>query len=196
MQENRHLFPSKGPHKLGPRLLMVLVIVLVLCAAGSTVAWLTVKDDTENTFSVGTASVQVQETFPEPYTEKKDVSIKNTGDVPVYIRAAVSIYWKAEDGSVVAQAPVEDRDYTIAWGSSPNWVQHGDLYYYLLPVDAEASTDPLIDRCTQLDVTADGKALVVDVLAQAIQAVPADAVQEAWGVTVGEQGQLNLDAAP
>ena len=49
---------------------------------------------------------------------------------------------------------------------------------------------------TQVDVTADGKALVVDVLAQAIQAVPADAVQEAWGVTVGEQGQLNLDAAP
>ena len=119
MQENRHLFPSKGPHKLGPRLLMVLVIVLVLCAAGSTVAWLTVKDDTENTFSVGTASVQVQETFPEPYTEKRDVSIKNTGDVPVYIRAAVSIYWKAEDGSVVAQAPVENRDYTIAWEAPP-----------------------------------------------------------------------------
>lgn len=196
MQENIHFSPSDRPHKLGPRLLTVLVIGLVLCAAASTVAWLTVKDNTENNFSVGTASVQVQETFPEPYTEKRDVSIKNTGDVPVYIRAAVSIYWNAEDGSVVAQAPVENTDYTIAWGSSSNWVKYGDLYYYLLPVDPGASTDLLIDRCTQLDITADGKSLVVDVLAQAIQAVPADAVQDAWGITVGEQGKLNLDAAP
>lgn len=190
MQDNRH--PLR-PQKRKLFLLTGLVLSLLVCAAVSTVAWLTVRDQTANPFTVGAVQAEIQESFPEPYTVKSDVSVKNTGDVPVYIRATVSIYWQNEDGSVSAQLPKEDADYDIQWGSSSNWVKQGDVYYYTLPVKRNQSTDILIDHCKQLQPSADGKTLVVDVLAQVIQSTPTDAVQNAWGATVDSNGQLSFD---
>lgn len=187
MQDNTHPLRPRNRKLL---LLVGLVLSLLVCTAVSSVAWLTVHDQTENPFTVGAARAEIQESFPDPYAVKSDVSVKNTGDIPVYIRATVSIYWQLSDGSVSAQVPVENQDYTLEWGSSPNWTKRGDLYYYTLPVKVNQSTDILIEQCTPLSTSEDGKTLVVDVLAQVIQASPADAVQDAWGATVDPNGQL------
>lgn len=195
MQHGKHC-SSKQKRRWKPVLLTAGILLLVLCAVVSTVAWITVRDRAENRFTVGTAAAQVQETFPEPYTKKSDVKIKNTGDIPAYVRVAVSIYWQTQDGMILPDAPTEGEDYTIVWGSSSNWAQQDGLYYYLLPLEPGAVSDSLIDSCEQIGTVEDGKHLAVDISVQVIQAEPADAVQEAWGVQTAADGTLVPGTTP
>lgn len=46
----------------------------------------------------------------------------------------------------------------------------------------------LVDKCEQLIREPNDYHLVVEILADAIQSTPATAVQDAWGVTVGDNG--------
>lgn len=177
-------------------LLTVLVLLLTVCAAVSTIAWLTARDQTNNQFTVGQAGAEVREDFPDPYAAKSNVRVGNTGNIPVYVRAAVTFRWQTADGKTLAQAPEEGSDYEITWGSSSSWFRQGDIFCYALPLQPETETDVLIESCKQSAGTGDGWKLVVDVSVQTIQAEPADAVQQAWGVTVGQDGTLQAGGTP
>ena len=73
------------------------------------------------------------------------------------------------------------------------WQSADDGYYYWVsPVPAGGKTGFLIDKCEVIaDAPADGYTLHVEIVAQAIQATPIDAVQDSWGVTVDDNGRIS-----
>lgn len=175
-------------------LLASLVLLLTMAIVG-TVAFL--SDDTTpvvNTFEPVDVTSQVVETVSG--NTKSDVTIKNTGDVDAYLRAAVVINWLDRDGNVCATAP-EGGSYTITGlptitGSDKDdtWFKGSDgYYYYTSPVAAGAMTKNLIGTCTATTVPT-GYQLSVDILCGAVQAdgVASDGttkpVVDAWGVTM------------
>lgn len=163
--------------------LVVSLLALLLVVAGGTLAWLTAQDSVSNTFTPAHVTCDVEETFNG--TAKSNVSIKNTSDIPVYIRASIIVTWKDFSGNVYGQLPVADTDYTISYGT--DWTQQGDYWYCNSEVAVGANTPELISRCTVKDGATppgDDYRLSVEIIAEAIQSQPARAVQQAWGVTI------------
>ena len=159
----------------------VALLLLLCCTVAGTLAYLvTSTDPVTNTFTPAHVSTAVDETFENGV--KSDVKIKNTGDIPAYIRAAVIINWADGDGNVSA-TPVKTTDYTIKW-TKEGWVEHGGYYYYTAPVAVGALTGQLFTGCELAKgvTPPEGYSLQVTILADGIQSEPADAVIQAWGV--------------
>lgn len=177
------------------RIVALLVGVLLLAGVVGTFAWLSVTGVLVNEFGFGSVAPSVDETLKD--NVKRDVSVKNTGSAPAYLRVAVDIYWQDKDGARLWDEPVAGTDYVIDWGSvskasasntASSWVVASDGYYYWTsPVAPMGKTDVLIKSVTERK--ADGKNLVVDISTQAIQSTPDDAVVEAWSCAV-EDGVL------
>lgn len=191
MQQNRLLSLWQHVHYKKQWTLAALAVLLACCAIVSTVAWLTKSDETANGFTVGEVSAQVEETFELPYSTKSDVKVTNTGTVPVYVRACVSIYLQKTDKTILAEEPQSGTDYTIEWGDLENWKEVDGIYYYKSKLPAGESTSALIKRVTQRNNTG-GVQLVVDVATQVIQADPAEAVEQAWRLTPNKDGTLPI----
>ena len=69
-------------------LVLAMVVVMLACTVGGTVAYLTTKTaDVVNTFTPAKVTCAVDETFSG--TTKTDVKIKNTGNTDAWIRATV-----------------------------------------------------------------------------------------------------------
>ena len=177
---------SRGRRHLFYALALCLLLVLLPATIHGTLAYMQVDSKVENTFTIAKMSVEVKETFEN--NQKTDVTVKNTGDLPAYLRAALVFYWKDKDGNILTDTPAADTDYTLAMGS--DWIKGADGFWYCAqPVAAGKESPVLIDRCTAINSTA-GKYLCVDILTQAVQASPSTAVQELWGATVTEDGSL------
>ena len=161
---------------------LVALLVLLCCTVAGTVAYLvTSTDPVTNTFTPAHVSTEVNESFTGGV--KSNVTIKNTGDIPAYIRAAVIINWADKDGNVSA-TPVEDGDYEIKYDSSNTWKKIGDYWYYTNPVAADSLTEKaLIESCAPVAGKApEGYNLQVTILADGIQSEPLTAIKEAWHV--------------
>ncbi len=175
-----------------PVVLAISVLVLILGIVGTTLGFLTDQTDSiTNTFNPAKAEISVEETLTNGV--KNDVKIKNESDTfPVFIRARVIVTWKDEAGNVAATAPVEGTDYTITWNLYPQendskWIDYLDGRYYIYtdPVAAGDSTGVLFTNCQPVTGKApEGYHLSVEIVADCIQAYPASAIQEAWGITV------------
>lgn len=179
MKNGKHAAPRGMKRSL---VLVVSLLALLLVVAGGTLAWLTAQDSVSNTFTPAHVTCDVEEDFNG--TTKEKVSIKNTSDIPVYIRASIVVTWKDSFGNVYGQKPVADTDYTISYGT--DWTQQGDYWYCTSPVAVGDTTGTLISKCV-VSATAkkpNGYDLSVEIIAEAIQSQPARAVQQAWGVTI------------
>ena len=171
---------------------LVAILVLLCCAVAGTVAYLvTSTGPVTNTFTPASVTTEVVEEFNG--TTKSNVRIKNTGNIDAYIRVAVVANWIDKDGNVYGGAtPVAGKDYTLTPKTNSGWFQGSDgYYYYTNPVAPEAVTTAMFEPITQQQDCADTNyKLQVTILADGIQSVPADAVRQAWGVTVDSSGQL------
>lgn len=178
-----------------PTLLLLALVLILGAMVGTTLAYLfTNTDGLVNTFTPANVTVDIDEPgWDEDKTVKNDVTVKNTGDVEAYIRAAVVVTWQNDKGEVYPTAPVEGTDYTVSLTMS-RWVKYGDFYYYTSPVAPSKSTGVLLTDCKVKDgaTPPDGYHLSVEILASAIQSQPATAVREAWGVTVDSNGNLSV----
>lgn len=174
--------------------LLVSLLVLVGAAVGGTLAWMTAQTDpVVNKFEPANVSTEVKENFDG--TTKSNVYIENTGNVDAYIRAAVVITWQYGQGNVYGQVPVEGTDYNITCPSNTDWIKGNDgFYYYKSPVKAGESTGVLIKECKMAENAnaPDGYTLHVEILGSGIQSLPTDAVEDAWGVNVNDDGTLNV----
>ena len=181
MKNGKHAAPRGMKRSL---VLVVSLLALLLVVAGGTLAWLTAQDSVSNTFTPAHVTCAVDETFDG--TTKSNVSIKNTSDIPVYIRASIIVTWKDSSGNVYGQLPVAGTDYTMTMANDSKWVPIGGYYYYPSPVAVGDTTGTLINKCV-VSATAkkpNGYDLSVEIIAEAIQSQPDRAVQQAWGVTI------------
>lgn len=175
--------------------LLLSLLLLFTVGAGTALAFLIDGPKSIiNTFTPSEVTCKVDETFKN--NVKSDVKIKNTGDTEAYIRAAVIVTWQDSNGNVSAIAPVKDMDYEITYQlSDTGWIKQGDFYYYKNPVPPVSTTGEtetgktgvLISSCRPLKAGPDGYTLHVEIIAEAIQAVPKTAVTEAWGKTIADQ---------
>ena len=172
---------------------IVLVCFLTVCLMFSVVGTIGTSEaflaaltgKTVNTFRYGEVSCEIHEKFNGQM--KSNVQVKNTGNIPAYIRAAVIITWQDEYGNVYWKKPAAGSDYVLAIGS--DWTKSGDYYYWPSPVTPDAYTGVLITSCTKGSAP-EGYHLVVDIAAEAIQSQPTSAAQEAWGITFAEGGGI------
>ena len=120
---------------------------------------------------------------------KSDITAKNTGNTTVFLRLRLSACWVDAEGKTTGTPSVPLPKITLR----QNWLDGGDgLYYYALPVKPGESTAVLCEPMRmETSVSPTGAAVYqqITVLAEAVQALPGKAAQEAWDVTV-ENGRI------
>lgn len=168
--------------KLNKYFLVTLSLVLLLgVAGGATLAYIIDQGGTvTNSFTPGEVLCSVGD----------DNKISNDGNVDAYIRAAVVINWENSQGDINGIAPKETTNYTLTLGEG--WKKVGDYYYYnaVVPFENEDKTTPVV-TVEQVGDAPDGFTLVVEILAEAIQAegMGADSAEAAW--TAAQTIQVN-----
>ena len=161
------------------------VLLLLAPAAGGTVAWLSARTDAvTNTFLPSKVSCKVTEIFNEDTGVKSAVNVVNTGDTDAYIRVRLVSYRTNEKGQHIGGVAALPE---FALGE--NWVLLDGFYYYTLPVAPGAM--PAANLTDRIELTgeykdADGGRQAIDVMAEAIQSVPPEAMGQAWGVSITE----------
>ncbi len=188
------------PGRAKALLLIASLAVLLTATVGSTAAWLVSKPAAvENDFVPGKVACQVLEDFGKgsgTYV-KSNVRVKNTGNTDAYIRVLLVFTWKDEAGNIFSNKPQEGKDYQIVMDDLTDWIMQksdaGVYFYYKKRVAPEEETRNLIESLYQI-ATVTGPEngtykLSVDILADAVQANPPEAVAESWGVAV-ENGEI------
>lgn len=181
MYKGEHIRFRKKTHRKESFALLVSAIILTLGIAGGTIAYLVDHDEPViNSFQPEKVSCEVTEQFED--NVKTDVAIKNTGTTDAFIRAKVVATWQDQDGNISAQ-PVKETDYIIEYNNN-GWFQKDGYWYCKTKIAFDTPTPILIEKCTVDSTKApDSCHLVVEILADAIQANPDKAVNKAWGVT-------------
>jgi len=188
MYKGKHMTPKAKTRK--PVVLILSLMLLIAVAVGGTVAYLQATSNrVTNTFTPPKVEIKpTEETTP---TTKSDIQFQNTGNVPVYIRATLVIYWTDTiNGSVQTVAPPAGSSVSV--GSVLNgWFSKGDIYYYTQPVDPGSGTTVMLDTITVTVPDGSTAQCHIDVRAEGIQARPISAVERAWaGVNVDQNGNL------
>ncbi|MDY2930270.1 MAG: hypothetical protein SOT89_08360 [Clostridiaceae bacterium] len=177
-------YSGKHTRASAPRRGLVLAAALALTlifSAGGTLAWLAAStEETVNTFSPAQMEIEVKEKFDGEI--KQNVRVENKSETAVYIRVALVPTWVNAEGEPMAQSASLD-DLTFTNLPANGWVKHGNYYYYTQSVSAGAITPELFtSAAVKAGAAPAGCTMDLQVLAQAIQAAPRDAVIAAWGL--------------
>ena len=174
MKQGKHIAQTQAYRapKRKSTLLIALLLIAVFAVSG-TLAYLVANTEAvENKFTLGSIIPEIEENVGGGY--KKDVTIKNSGNSPAYIRVAV-VANKIDEDNVTGPADVS------SYLGGENWHFKDGYWYYTKVVDAGDSTTDLVEK----DILLEG--IQVTILAEAIQAegtnaegVPA--VVDAWGI--------------
>ena len=173
--------PRRGTKRLSTLLLSVILVVTI--AVGGTVAYLVTQDEPiTNTFTPSHVNCEVTENFNG--TVKSNVNVTNIGDTEAYIRVKLVTYRVNKNGQHIGGTATLPS-FTLG----TNWMKFGDYYYYTLPV--KSGEKPATNLADSITLTgsyndADGGKQAIDVMAEAIQSAPAEAIGKSWGVTISE----------
>lgn len=162
--------PSRESKK---SLTALIALILIIClAVGGTVAFIVTQTQAvKNTFTPADVKVDIQEDFDGSI--KKNVNVKNTGDTDAYIRVKLVTYMAdSEDNPIAKNASIPP----FVPGSDWFYCESDDTYYYGKPVAPGDKTSDLIGSDGIMLINGQ----VVEVLAEGIQSVPVNAVEEAW----------------
>ena len=177
---------AKQRSRKNTRIITLLIALLLFSAlaVGGTVAWLTANaTPVENTFTPSNVACRVTENFDG--TTKSNVNVTNTGDTEAYIRVKLVTYRVNEQGQHIG-GTAEIPEFEPGSG----WIEHDGYYYYTKPVAAGATpANPLIGTpgiALKEYTDADGGKQAIEVMAEAIQSQPAEAVGSSWGVSISE----------
>lgn len=172
---------------MSKRIRLWLIAALALCAAaavGVTLSFMFKKAEKTNTFVPAEVTCKVEESLFSGV--KRDVCVENTGNVAAYLRIRLVSYYVYDNGDIAGRVSSQYPMLTLQNG----WIAGTDhTYYYPTPVEPDAKTGILCGPITLGTVElADGTPVyqVLEVFAEAIQAEPVGAVQEAWNVTVSD----------
>lgn len=181
---------SENGNKKSRRRIPILTVALILSLTFvlGTAAFIIDKTHrVENTFNPSRLSCEVEEKFDGEV--KRNVNVRNSSDIAVYVRLKLITY-RVNGNNEMIGGTAELPDFTPADG----WFLKDGVYYYSMPVSPDSEpAAPLIgdDGIRLMKYTdADGGKQAVEVMAEAIQAEPAQAVRDAWGVNVSADGRI------
>lgn len=165
--------------------ILCLALLLVITGIGVMGYMFRVTDDTNAPLTPPSLSCSVIEQYADGV--KSEIKVKNTGNVDAYLRVRLVAYWLDADGNRVyreAQVPTFTLD-------SESWLADSAnaTYYFRTPVAPQSATDDLLSSDMVL-ASEGGYTLVVEVFAEAIQALPTDAASSAWGLEISSDGKI------
>ncbi len=155
--------------------LLIAVLLLISTAVGSTAAFLVTKTGpVVEDFAYAQVSCQVTDTL----------GVQNTGTAQAYIRVSYAVNWRDGEGIIAAVTP---DGYSCDLDENQGaWVDGGDGYFYYPDPVAPGGETPSLLTCSVLCPEEPAYTLSVEVVAEAIQSTPAEAAEDAWGVTVSD----------
>lgn len=191
--EARHLQRRRKRRSKKTGMLFLSLLLVATMMVGGTVAWLSTKSaPITNTFLPTKVTCKVTERFDGRTGVKSNVNVENTGDIDAYIRVKLVSYRTNDAGQHIG-GTAELPEFNLGKG----WVEHGGYYYYTKPV--KPNQKPEADLTEEMTLKgncdgADGGHQAIDVMAEAIQSVPEDAVQAAWGedFSIDADGSLRV----
>ena len=171
----------------------VIAVAAAVALASVAVAYMLRRVEAQSNFTPAVVTCAVHEKVngaeytaaqsPVAGSVKSDITAENTGSTTVFLRLRLSACWVDAKGNATG-TPSALPKITLR----QNWLDAGDgLYYYALPVEPRQSTTVLCEPMRMgTSVSPTGAAVYqqITVLAEAVQALPEKAAQEAWGVTV------------
>ncbi len=171
----------------------VIAVAAAVALASVAVAFMLRRAEVQSDFTPAVVTCAVHEKVngveytaaqsPVAGSVKSDITAENTGNTTVFLRLRLSACWVDAKGNTTG-TPSALPQITLR----QNWLDGGDgLYYYALPVKPGESTTVLCEPMPMgTSVSPTGAAVYqqVTVLAEAVQALPEKAAQEAWGVTL------------
>ena len=168
-------------------IILVLLVVLAMSLVGTLFAYMYKQTEpVTNTFVPAIVDCKVEEVFDG--SVKSSIKVRNTGNIDAYLRVRLVSYWVNENDEIMpipSQMPI--------FKNNVSWIKIGeDTYYYTAPVAPnEVTPEDLLGTPMTLGTSAEGYLQVVVVFAEAIQAMPKDAVEEAWPVIVSDAKTLS-----
>ena len=170
--------------KLWRPTLWILILVLVLLSGTVAAYMIRRTGEVVNHFSPAVVNCLVAEEFDG--TEKSSIRIQNTGNVDAYLRRRLVTYWVDGDGKISGSKPSEPISVTAAAG----WISGGNnTWYYTSAIAPQEKTPNLLAAPLVLKAE-DGLYQVVEVFAEAIQSLPASAVESSWNVSISSEGNI------
>ena len=170
--------------------LPALLLLGVLLACGSVFAYMFKRTDPQGTqFIPAEVTCEVYDKASDD--EINEVTVKNTGNIPAYLRVRLVTYWDNGDGKV---APKNSRELMVDYDET-KWVAGSDnTFYYRTAVDPDDVTADLFAENAVIQLISDGGYKQrVDIFGEAIQADPERAAESSWGVEITD-GEIT--AAP
>lgn len=182
---------------------LLVVSLVALFVLGGTLAWFTAEAEAPNMFTTGTVNIEIHEDLDDPndwapgIIKKKEVSVKNEGSLPVFVRVQLTPVWGSMNGEDFSEDEELSIGNVIFNVNEEDWVKSGDWYYYMGVIETaegktkgvlepEGKTPPLLYSVTLdgslTDNDYQGKTLKIYVNAEAVQAAPIEAALEAWGL--------------
>lgn len=182
--ESKHLQarPRRRSSRKAGTLLLSLLLVITLALGGTAAYLITRTGPVLNSFQPSQVDCEVTEDFDG--SVKSNVNVTNTGDTKAYIRVKLVTYRVNDKGQHIG-GTAEIPDFS----PGENWVEFNGYYYYTLPVVPDERPDAALIGSIELTGSyndADGGKQVIEVMAEAIQSGPAQAVGSSWGVTISE----------
>ena len=184
-------YSRKPKRSVKPFLIAFCVCILACAAVSGSLAWLiSTPGPVVNEFTPGEVTIQVDETFNG--TTKQNVRIKNTGNVPAYIRVALVPAWVDDEGNIAAKpAYLDDCNITLGDDFNQFWFKGTDGFYYCKTfIKPDEYTPILIKSCTVKDGEHEYD-FELQIIASAVQSLPTSTVGTVWpAVVVVTNGKL------
>lgn len=183
-------YSRKPKRSIKPFLIAFCVCILACAAVSGSLAWLiSAPGPVVNEFTPGAVTIEVDETFNG--TTKQNVRIKNTGNVPAYIRVALVPAWVDDEGNIAAKpAYLDDCNITLGDDFNQFWFEGTDGFYYCKTfIKPDEYTPILIKSCTVKDGEHEYD-FELQVIASAVQSLPTSTVETVWPVVVCTDGTL------
>lgn len=162
--------------------ILLVALCIITCAVASMVYAKYVAnqggDATINITANGELKIEVvHQSTDDGSIQYKVTNVSKDQPIVAYIRAAVVVNWQDSEGNLWAVPPQKDTHYTI---TAADCTLLGGYYYYN-GTRAQSEGFPITVALKDGVTPPSGYTLHVQILAESIQSVPADAAEKAWG---------------
>jgi|GEM_PF-3793169 len=165
-----------------------ILIVILFGTLNVTLAWFSHSAIMSSDLTPASVDCMIVGNLEDKF-EPKDIAVENTGLMAIYVRFAIAINWVDTSGKIIYPENIDENQLLL--GS--DWIKGVDgYYYYKYPIAPNDTTSNIIDVYTIGNNKEDLLPEMVFALS-AIQSNPVLAVEEAWGITVGNDNTLQIN---